>query len=498
MKNLQDPSGPRQPLAPPPDYVLLQQDPAGHGGESAELFDLALISSYAMFALHSIWRHKLLFLLVWIGIVAFSLGLMVSLPKTYQVRTTLEAQRNQVMPALSNPTRAIPTDADAPTRLAAETVQSYDNLVALIQQTEFVKNWPLHRAPLPRLKDALRRILFKEPTYEDQVDNFVYYLREKLWVSTGEGTVTIGIDFPDADLAYRLVDAAKQNFLEARQAADVSSIEEALTILEGRAEQAHQSLTASLQQLQALRDEQEARGGKRARRSAAARAPAPVDQEVSRLLAAAQSKRRAIADLEEFRRRRVIELQNRLQEQRASFSESHPAVLDSQQSLEAMRQESPQVAVLKRELAPLEAELKKRGIVDQATQGAGLPTPVVIQAALDQREDEDSQLGYAKEQVRFAFATYNSFLDRIEGAHLELDSARAAFKYRYTVIQPAQRPRRPVKPKPNLVLGASLIAGFALALLSTTLVDLRSRKLLENWQVERQLRLPLIGEVRAR
>jgi uncharacterized protein involved in exopolysaccharide biosynthesis len=498
MKNLQDPSGPRQPLVPS-GYVLLQHDPAGQGGaESAELFDWALIGSYAMFALHSIRRHKLLFLLIWIGIVAFSLGLMVSLPKTYQVRTTLQAQRNQVMPALSNPTRAIPMDADAPTRLAAETVQSYDNLVALIQQTDLVKNWPLHRAPLPRLKDALRRILFKHPTHEDQVDNFVYYLREKLWVSTGDGTVTIGIDFPDADLAYRLVDAAMQNFLEARHAADVSSIAEAITILEGRAEQAHQALTAALQQLQALRDEQDARGGKRARKSeAAAHAPAPIDQEDSRLLATAQNKRRAIADLEEFRRRRVTELQNRLQEQRASFSGNHPAILDIQQSLEAMRQESPQVAVLKRELAPLEVELKKRGVVDQATQGAGRALPVVIQAELDPRESEDPQIGYAKEQVRFALATYNSFLDRIEGARLELDSARAAFKYRYTIIHPAQKPRRPAKPKPKLVLGASLIAGFALALLSTTLVDLRSRKLLENWQIERQLGLPLIGEVRS-
>jgi hypothetical protein len=480
--------------------VLLQQhDAAGHGaGESAELFDWALIGSYAMFALHSIRRHKLLFLLVSLGIVVLSLGLMVSLPKTYRVQTTLQAQRNQIMPALSNPTRAIPMDADAPTRLAAETVQRYDNLVALIQQTEFIKNWPLHRAPLPRLKDALRRILFKHPTHEDQVDNFVYYLREKLWVSTGEGTVTIGIDFPDANLAYRLVDGAMQNFLEARHAADVSSIAEAITILEGRAEQAQQALTASLQQLQALRDEQEARGGPRVRRSvAAARAPAPIDPEASRLLVTAQSKRRAVADLEEFRRHRVAELQNRLQEQRANFSENHPAILDIQQSLEAMRHESTQVTVLKRELAPLEAELKKRGVVDPAGSEVGRPTPLVIQAELDRREDEDSQIGYAKEQVRFALATYNSFHDRIEGARLELDSARAAFKYRYTIIHPAQKPRRPVKPKPKLVLGASLIAGLALALLSTTLVDLRSRKLLENWQVERQLGLPLIGEVRA-
>jgi uncharacterized protein involved in exopolysaccharide biosynthesis len=103
-----------------------------------------------------------------------------------------------------------------------------------------------------------------------------------------------------------------------------------------------------------------------------------------------------------------------------------------------------------------------------------------------------------KAQVRFALATYNSFLDRIEGARLELDSARAAFKYRYTIIVPAQKPRGPIKPKPPLVFGASLIAGLAMAMLSTTLLDLHSRKLLENWQIKRKLKLPLLGEVRSR
>ncbi len=499
MQNMQKPPVTQQQLAPA-GYALHRPDPAGHGAsESAELFDWALIGSYLMFVFHSIGRHKRVFLLVWIGIVAFSLGLMVSLPKTYQVRTTLQAQRNQVISALSNPGRALPVDADSPTRLAAETVHRYDNLVALIQQTEMVKTIALHRAPAARLKAWIWSVLFRPPTQEEQIDNFVYYLRDKLWVQTGDGTVTIGIEFPDAQLAYRLVETALQNFLEARHAADVSSIAEAITILEGRAEQAHQAVTAALQQLQALRDARAARlGGRRVNRLAEARVTSSLDQETSRLVVAVQSKRSAIADLEEFRRRRVVELQTRLLEQRANFSENHPAVLDTQQSLYVLRQDSPQVTALRRELAPLEAELKKRGVVDQTAQEVGRLTPIAIQADVDPREDEDSQIGYAKEQVNFALSTYNSFLDRIEAARLELESARAAFKYRYTVILPAQRPRGPIKPKPPLVLGASLIAGFALAVLSATLLDIHSRKLLENWQVERTLKLPLIGEVRSK
>ena len=500
MKNLQDASEPRAPAGP----ALLQQGTTSSGeSESAELFDWILIGSYIGFVYHSIRRHKLLFLLVWFGIVAFSFGLMLALPKTYRVQAMLQAQRNAVMPALSNPTRAIPVDADTPTRQAAETVQRYDNLVALIKQTELLKNWPLIRAPLLRLKDSIWRHLFTAPTEEEQIDNFVYYLRDKLWVSSGEGTVTIGIEFPDAQLAYRLVDAAVENFLEARHAADVSSIAEAITILEARAEQANHSLAAAVQQLQAARDERAGRQGRRPRRSAVAvRAPAAPDQEISHLTIALQSKRRAIADLEDFRRRRVTELQTRLQEQRAVYSASHPAVLDIEQSLETVRQESPQVAGLKREIAPLEAELKKRGALDESALEVGRPPAAALPAGrvdtTDTGRDEGGQIETLKEQVSFAVAKYNSFLDRMEGARLELDSARAAFKYRYTILLPAQKPRRPNKPKPPLVVGASLIAGFALALLSTTAVDLRSRKLLETWQVERALKLPLLGEVCSR
>src|SRR5260370_39479892 len=172
-----------------------------------------------------------------------------------------------------------------------------------------VKTIALHRAPAARLKAWIWSVLFRPPTQEEQIDNFVYYLRDKLWVQIGEGTVTIGIEFPDAELAYRLVDTALQNFLEARHAADVSSIAEAITILEARTDQAHQALASALQTLQTLREARAGRTGKQVRKSTVLRGPAPMDQETERLLVSLLGKRRAIADLEEFRRRRITELQ---------------------------------------------------------------------------------------------------------------------------------------------------------------------------------------------
>ena len=43
-----------------------------------------------------------------------------------------------------------------------------DNLVALLQQTDFIRKWPQNRAPLLRLKDWIWHALFKPPTPEEQ------------------------------------------------------------------------------------------------------------------------------------------------------------------------------------------------------------------------------------------------------------------------------------------------------------------------------------------
>jgi hypothetical protein len=480
-------------------------DPHGPDpGESADLVDWALIGSFCLFVVRSVGRHKWVFLAVWAAIVGASLGMMAVLPKTYHIETALQAQRNQVVAALSNPGRVIPGDADAPTRQAAETVSRHDNLVALIQQTDFIKNWYAKRAPLFKLKDRIWRLVFKPPSRAEELDDFVYYLRTRLWVATGDGTLTFGLDLPDPVLGYHVVDTAVQNFLEARRAADISSIVEAITILENRAREQHETLSSSLQQLQALRNARAVRSVKRTRETPPQlRKPRPADPETSQLLSELEGKRRAIDDLEESRRRRTLELQTRLQEQRAIYSEHHPNVLELEQSLNVVRQPSPQVDALKHDVAALEEELKKHGSGPELASGeVGRVTPVVIEAkrvdANDPREGEDSELDAAKEQVRFQLASYNSLLDRIDGARLEFESASAAFKYRYTVLRPVRIPRQAIKPKRLLVLSASLLAGLVLAILSSALIDLWSGIFLENWQIEHKLGVRLLGEIRSR
>jgi hypothetical protein len=83
---------------------------------------------------------------------------------------------------------------------------------------------------------------------------------------------------------------------------------------------------------------------------------------------------------------------------------------------------------------------------------------------------------------------------RIDGANMELEIARTAFKYRYTVVTPAEVPRKPKKPIATLVGVMSVIGAAVLALLMAAGADLGSGRILEEWQVRRRLKLDVLGE----
>ena len=90
---------------------------------------------------------------------------------------------------------------------------------------------------------------------------------------------------------------------------------------------------------------------------------------------------------------------------------------------------------------------------------------------------------------------YDDLLGRLEAARIELDTARAAFKYRYSVVTPPEVPKQATKPNVPMTAIAGLVGGLLLALLVSVLSDIRSGKFLEEWQIQRELGLPVLAEV---
>ena len=460
-----------------------------------ERFEFAAVGGYGLLAVRSIRRHPALFLAVWLGVVALTAAALAVMPRTYDVQTTLQVAR---MPVNAVGSKIAAKDLDAPTRIAAETVHRHENLVSLVQQTKLLERWNLRRAPLLRLKDWATARLSRPPTEEDRLEGFVGLLEKRIWVDADPDTVRIGIHFPDPDLAYALVEAALQNFLEARRTAEISSIEDAITILESRSTEAHETVEKALAEMADARTRREKRLGLRPRRASTGSLDEPVEKAREQLITEVQAKRQAIADMEELRRRRAMELQTRLHELSGSYSENHPVVVDLEQSIESLRHDSPELQLLRKELNTLETELRRRGLLQDVPLGAKRARSLADAAALeslDPREEDDPDVAYTKTQVKHALARYNGLLDRVDAARLELDNAQAAFKHRYVLVRPPQKPKGPIKPRTGLVLVASAVAGLFLALFAPALVDLASRRFVERWQVEQALGLPVLGEV---
>jgi uncharacterized protein involved in exopolysaccharide biosynthesis len=502
--------------------------------EEEKLIDVRQLVDYAGFVLRSVRRHMRLALATVVLVLAATGATLAILPRTYHVETRLLAQRNAVMTALSNPNRAVPWDADAPTRAAAETVLRRDNLIALITQTDLIRHWKRTRAPILKVKDWLVSTASGHVlTPDEELDALIDMLEARMKVAAGpvgDGTVTIELDWPDAEMAYRLVQDAQQAFLEARQAAESAAIGESITILERYSSSLHQDINRTLSELQ--------RTAPKGPRPAIRRNPRPrdlgpavptiaetlgmpqvggtfeTDPELSKLKTTLSAKRTELARIEAERQRQVSEVQGKLAQLRTVYTPNHPSVLSAQQNLAAVSQESQQTMALAAEIEELQADYDRR--VADATDAqiksqlappsaprapavAVAPAPQLTEpaaepAATDRFASPTSE--FAALRLRSELNQLESILERTDSARIELAVSQAAFKYRYTVIRPAQVPRNPTFPRWKEMMVVGFIASLMLALVVVVGKDLLSDRILESWQIERRLNLPVLGTLR--
>jgi len=464
--------------------------------DDIELVDFDQLKNWLRFVLNALRRRKLLALAVALFTMGAIVGALSVMPRTYRIEAQLLAQRNTVMAALGNPSRKVPFEADSPTRAAAETVLRRDNLLSLMKQTDLLNHWYRNRTWLFRLKDRLVDLI-SAPTEEEKLQAMVEFLESRLTVKAVDPTVTISLEWPDAQLGFRLVDTALQNFLEQRHSTEVSTIAETISILEGHAANLKETIDAEVE------------GGKQgllATPTAAAGAPSAPRRDLAAETSKAElaevkvmldAKKRAVNELEDFRARRLLDLRTQLSQQRAVYADAHPAVATLLQSIGALQEPSPQLLALRREEHELQAEYER--LSARRAEGSAAVARARAKEAPAPRPGEkradDLSSDYSRTRLRFAMEKYDVLLERIEAARIELDTARAAFKYRYGIVRPPTLPRRPEKPKVPLILVGGLIAALALGTLAAALADLWSGKILELWQMERTLGLPVLGEI---
>lgn len=510
-----------------------QAPPPYDPGDGGSFVDWQVVRNWCVFAWRAMGRRKALIFGVFSLVVALAAFALVVLPKRYHVETRLLAQKNQVL--------ALPgeeTGGKAPSSAAQETVLRRDNLVALVKETNLLQEMSARRAPAARFKDWAVSPFMRDLTEAERVDGVVKYLKKQLVVKNDDttGQVSIEVTWPDALIGYRIVDAAQRAFLEAKHVEETTAIAEHTSILEGHAAQLRREIDTSVREIQAIRAKKA--GEKLAPLApppppthapatpAAPAAPVPAapvakapkldDESVRRMAELGvmiETKRNAIRELDEFRQRRVAELTSQVEDKRGSYTEAHPAMVDLRQSLAAAQRESPQVKNLRLELGRLEAE---HGHLASLAAAAGEPVPrpsmgragggstrgaandEVIRIEQVPAEERDPEIEYARAKLKYSITSYQELEQQIQRARIALDTAEAAFKFRYTMVTPPEVPKNPMSPNALVVILGAVFGGLFLGLLAAIALELKRGVLQDAWQVEQFLALPVLATVRAR
>jgi hypothetical protein len=462
----------------------------GQEHDSAGIVDWSRVRDYAALALRAVRRHPIAAALSFVAVAALGPLTLATMPRTYRVEATLTAGRNPVVSTLADPVLRRPFEMEDPAHVARDAILRRDNLAALVEETGLLERWARARAPMGRLRDAAVGLLGTAPTREERVEALVERLEKRLTVELpGEqpgappsaangGRVRLALEWPDADTAKVLVEAAARRFFAGQREHERALAHDSLAVLATRAEGLRGEIDAKVKEVHEL-ELGVLRGSPALSRShRAPRGRVPQEEELARLRTTLDAKKVTLAELERLRDRRGEELRAELERARTAYSEGHPSVARTRELLARVGEPSPDVAALRTEIVGLEQDVARAS-----------------ERVARLVDDEDPRLEYRRAELRLLLAQHAAVRDRLDGARVESEAAEAAFERRYGFAVPPRAPKRPVWPIPALSIAAGLVGGALLALFVAAALDLRSGLVLAGWQLER-LGLPVLRELR--
>jgi len=489
----------------PPTEIRRTAPPTAAPVETSGADPLELVG----FALRAARRHWTLCLAVWVAASALGIGIVYALPLTYESTAKFYiTQNNAVTAALANGRRQ--DDSTGSLRGLQESVISQDNLISMIREAKLADRWPQTRTWALRLKDSIQTSLVGPPSTADTERALLDMLKISIWVNSEDNTsIRFTAHWRNAQDAFTLVDLARRNFFAGRSSDQFSAIKRAISVLELQLKQADDAVEPAVKEMQALVLKASLAAANVPKAPAAGsnvaglrpRQVAPQKPLVasSDLVSSErlQEVRRAERALSEPWQRRQADLRVQMAELRTVFGPAHPLVAQQEAKLLAASELPAELAKLKQEEAALTEQLTTLGTAPEpaaATEprrigGSGSSAPIIT---LDR--PEDPEVAAARTRVEATLSKAREFSQRLDAVRLEFATAEAGEKYRYSVVEAPEVPRKPIKPKRPVLLAAALAVALLLGFIAGALRELSTGQLLESWQV-RRLGLELLGDV---
>ncbi|MEZ4272495.1 MAG: hypothetical protein R3C68_14015 [Myxococcota bacterium] len=461
----------------------------------------------AGFVLRSTKRRWRLSLSVFSGVILLAAAALTVWPKTYQIETRILSHPSYIIPALASPGRSIPWQASTGTHGVTELIKSRHNIAHLIDQTNLVETWAQSRTGVGRLIDSIRNAIFGELTDDQLRDALISIVDQKLRAYVDNDVIYITVEWHDAAMALKLVEAAQKGFLDHRRDTELSEVHETMKIIEGRLREASQAVDAATEHLRetaanaaSKRNPRMVRVPPRSARSPEDSDEAEARMQIARLEGQLAVKRRDIAELDAAYRGRVAAAQAHLDDLRSRLGPEHPDVISAVRQLQAQTQPPQALVDLRNEEARLDGQIRRNQLTSSpGNSRASLASASQILSSVPEATNiaDDPDVKRDVQTYNRAQAIYGEYLDRLENTHIELETAKAAFSYRYVITQPPVMPRKPIKPKPAAILIAAFIAAIALAFFVAVVRDLATLRVLESWQISRFVGIPVLGEIEA-
>jgi hypothetical protein len=447
------------------------------------LFEPGELRDYAGFAVRSLgrrWRLVGVILLLF----AAALGAAVRyLPRRYHVEATLLA-----LPAEGAPGALRGNNGDASLlQSAAEVILSRQSLLDLIREHDLVQRWQASRGPLLRLWDRLRRRPMN-PLQEERT--LIRSFEKRLTVQVKGPHVILGFDWPEPQTAVEVVKSAEGKLIASRRDAELVPLERKLATLESSTAAARRRVDFLAARIQDAVTQK-----RRGARPATVRGlqaeglfrdlPDPaLSRQRLRLIAL----RKAIADLEDVRRKRLSELNATLAEQKAMLGPGNPALLETQDKIGALESDGPELTALKaREEGVFAAYVRAGGKeVELSAEPGQWPAEL---------KEDDPAVAFDKSRLGMEQSSLARLIDQAAEAEVTLATAAAGFDSRYVEMRPPELPEGPAFPNVVLLVFAGLLAGAVVAFFGAVAADLSGGVIRESWQARRELDVPLLAQI---
>jgi uncharacterized protein involved in exopolysaccharide biosynthesis len=492
--------------------------------QDEKIIDFKLVGELLGFVRNSIARNTFRFFSIFLTLAIVTTAIALILPKMYQINTKILTHKAAVMPALVHPDRSIPQAADDPTAGAEELLKSRENLSNLLKDIQLEENWEKRRSFLFRFKDQIVTSILGKPSEQDVHESFLKLLDERIKAKVDRDVVSMQVEWPDADIAMNLAEGLVKRFRKIRHDMELGEIRDTVSILERNVETSRQSIEESVNKLASLFSRKEkALGHKTHHKKAAVRRERVVsirrpqsaknlDPAMNEMRKALAEKQEQISAVKERYEQNIKKAQEELNALRANLGPEHPDVVEARHHLEQVSRMPRELEKMRMEEARLTGQLAsmpdkalaapkvqlvtvKEPESQEASDAAGDVVQLPVSDELSKQIESDPELSSMMAQLKQREDAHDELLRRLSNARIESETAEIAFEYRYLLTEPPVYPKKYISPNIPVLITGGIVVGIVLGILSVVMKDAFSKRILESWQVERFLKLKVLGEI---